>query len=164
MNKARLLKIVLPSVLVLVLAAAAFAWFTGGGGGSATASSDNPSSVAVTLSAGSPSSSLYPGGNADVAVTLTNANSYPVHVDELSLDTSQGTNGFDVDNDHATAGCDVSALSFNGPQNAGWTVPAHQGSTDGSLSVHLSNAVSMASSAADACQGASFTVYLKTGA
>jgi hypothetical protein len=159
-TRQHLLKIVLPSVLALVLAAAAFAYFTGAGGGSASADA-NGTRQAITASGGTPSAALYPGGSADVAVTLTNPNSYAVHVNSLQLDTSQGTNGFDVDSGHS--GCDVSALSYD-TQSTGWDVPAKVGSTNGSLAVDLTGAIDMDADADTACQGASFTVYLKPGA
>ena len=44
--------------------------------------------------------------------------------------------------------------------SSGWDVPAKVGAVNGTLLVTLSNALSMAASAADACQGATFTVYL----
>jgi hypothetical protein len=87
---------------------------------------------------------------------LNNPNAATVRVGSLALDTSQGTNGFAVDAGHA--GCNVNALSFVTQTNggAGYTVPG-----TGSVSLTLPNAVSMASSAANACQGAAFTVYLQ---
>ena len=99
-----------------------------------------------------------------MAVTITNPNNFRVRIDSLVLDTSQGTSGFDVDGGHSS--CDTSVLGFTTQNNssAGWFVPAKVGGTDGSLSLDLSNAISMSSAAANACQGASFTVYLKPGA
>jgi hypothetical protein len=148
----RLLLLGLPSALALLVAAVAFGFFTSTGSGTGAASADN-TAVAITIGAGTPSAELYPGGSADVAATLTNANPYAVHVDHLSLDTSQGTNGFGVDAGHS--GCDTATLSYTA-QSAGWTVPK-----SGTLSIDLANAVSMSSSAANACQGATFTVHLK---
>jgi hypothetical protein len=159
-TKRRLLKMVLPSVLALALAAAAFAYFTGGGGGSASADA-NGTRQAITASGGAPSAGLYPGGSADVAVTLTNPNSYAVHVNSLVLDTSQGTNGYGVDGGHS--GCSVSTLTYHS-QSTGWDVPAKVGSTNGSLAVDLTGAIDMGAGAANDCQDASFTVYLKPGA
>jgi hypothetical protein len=81
-----------------------------------------------------------------------------VRVGSLALDTSQGTGGFAVDAAHS--GCAVSALAFTTQTNggAGWTVPG-----SGSLPVTLTAAVSMSTSAGNACQGATFTVYLQVG-
>ena len=130
-------------------------WKTvGSGSGSSTTAS---TTQALVLSAGSPASRLHPGGSAGVAVTITNANPYSVRVAALTLDSSQGTGGFAVDAGHS--GCSVSALSY-ATQNAGWTVPAKVGGTDGTLALDLANAVTMSSAAANACQGATFSVYL----
>jgi hypothetical protein len=75
-----------------------------------------------------------------------------------SLDTTQGTAGFAVDGAHA--GCGLASLTFTTQTNggAGWTIPA-----GGSSALSLANSLSMNANAANACQGASFTVYLKVG-
>lgn len=142
----------------LVGASAALAYFTsaGSGQGSASAGTTQP----VTLSAGTPTVALYPGGQADVALTISNPNPVSVRIGSLALDPAQGSGGFAVDSQHT--GCSVSALSY-AAQSVGWTVPPKSGSTNGSLTVDLTNAISMSASAANACQGASFTVYLKAG-
>jgi hypothetical protein len=150
----------------LALFGVAVALVSGGGGafaystatGSGTASAQVAGTTGnVTLSAGTPSSALYPGGSGDVALQISNPNSSSVHLPSLVLDTSQGTNGFAVDGSHS--GCDVSTLSFTPQDNggSGFDVPA------GSSTLDLTNAISMGTSAASACQGASFTVYLKVG-
>jgi hypothetical protein len=147
--------------VVLIAASSALAFWrtTGTGSGSGTTSTTQ----AVTLSPGTPTVGLYPGGQGDVALTVDNPNSVHVKIGSLSLSTGQGTAGYAVDGGHA--GCATSALSFTTQTNAGagWTVPAKVGSTDGSLSIDLPNAVALSASAANACQGASFTVYLTAG-
>jgi hypothetical protein len=158
-NRRRLIKLTLPAVVALVVAATALAFFTSGGSG--TAAGDAASTAqAVTVSAGTPTAQVYPGGSGDVALTITNPNPFPVRVGSLSLDTSQGTNGFDKNSGHDA--CDLSALSYT-TQSDGWSIPAKVGSTDGSLDVDLTNAISLSTSAASACQGATFTVHLQTG-
>ena len=149
------------AVVALAIAGGAWAYWSASGSGEGSASATE--AQAVTVTTGSPTSKLYPGGNAAVALTISNPNSFQVSIPSLVLDTSQGTNGFDVDSTHA--GCDVSALSFTSQSNSGdgWKVPAKVGATDGSLDLDLAGAVSMSSSAANACQGATFTVYLKVG-
>jgi hypothetical protein len=74
----------------------------------------------------------------------------------LALDTTQGTSGFAADAAHAA--CALAALSFATQSNggAGWTVPG--GSV---VALTLPNAISMSTNAANACQGATFTVYLR---
>ncbi len=150
-------------VLVTTLAAGstALAYFRtiGSGSGPATAGNTQP----VTLTSGTPTAALYPAGQADVALTVDNPNLIAVRIGSLSLSTGQGTAGFGVDGGHA--GCATSVLSFTTQTNAGagWTVPAKVGSTDGSLSIDLANALAMSASAASACQGGAFTVYLSAG-
>lgn len=135
-------------------------WTTTGGGGGSGASG---SAQAVTLSPGTPTTQLYPGGKADVAVTIDNPNPFRVHVGSLSLSTGLGVGGYNVDGGHA--GCATTVLSFTTQTNegAGWAVPPKVGTTDGSLSLDLTGALAMSAGAASACQGASFDVYLAAG-
>jgi hypothetical protein len=155
----------LPRVAValaaLAIAGGAWAFWSAVGSGSGSASSAD--AQAVTITVGSPTSPLYPDGSAAVALTISNPNGFQVSIPSLALDTSQGTNGFDVDGAHS--GCDVSALSFTPQSNSGdgWTMPPRVGTTDGSIDLDLDGAVSMSGAAANACQGATFTVYLKVG-
>jgi hypothetical protein len=141
------------AALVLVGTVAAAYW-RASGAGAAAASSGTTSPL--TLSPGSAGAQLYPGGQAPMAVTVTNPNSAMVRIGSLVLDTSQGTGGFAVDAAHS--GCALNALSFTSQTNggAGWTVPAGS-----SVSLTLGNALTMAATAANDCQGAAFTVYLR---
>jgi hypothetical protein len=145
----------------LVLAASAVAFFTTTGSGSG--SGNTPAAQAVTLTAGTPTAQLYPGGAADVAVSVSNPNLFALRLVSLSLDTAAGTGGFDVDAGHS--GCDPAVLSFTTQTNAGagWTIPAKVGATNGVLAIDLSSALAMSTSAANACQGASFLVHLSVG-
>ena len=90
-----------------------------------------------------------------MVLTITNPNAAQIRVGSLALDTSQGTGGFAVDGGHS--GCGLATLSFATQTNggAGWTVPG-----SGVLPVTLTNALSMGTGAANACQGATFSVYL----
>ena len=96
-------------------------------------------------------------------LTVSNPNLAEVTVRSLALDTSQGTNGFSVDAGHS--GCVVNGLSLATQNNsgAGWTIPKKVGSVNGSLSVTLTNALSMSAGASNACQGATFTVFVAAG-
>lgn len=148
-------------LLVMVAAASllgagvAFGFWSAAGAGTGAASTGAP--TAVSLSPGTPTASLRPGGQASVVLTITNPNSGGVRVGSLVLDTSQGSGGFDVDGAHAA--CGVTSLSYAAQNNggSGWTLAGGQ-----VLAVTLTDALSMATSAANACQGASFTVYLRT--
>ncbi len=141
-------------VLALVTSGIAVAVWAEAGAGSGSAGTGT--TQAVTLSPGTVSDQLFPGGVSAVAVTVTNPNPGPVRIESLSLDTTQGTGGFAVDGGHAA--CGVASLGFTTQTNAGagWTIPA-----GGSSPLSLTNSLSMNTNAANACQGASFTVYLK---
>lgn len=136
-----------------VIGVAVAAWSTGGtGSGQAQAGS----AASLTISAGTPSSNLYPLGSADVAASIGNAsNPFKVHVSSIALGS--------VTVDAGHSGCNTSSVSVTSPQTnggAGWDVAA-----GGNLTVHLANAISMDNTANDSCQGATFTVALTaTGA
>ena len=136
----------------------AYAYWSAGGAGTGFGASGT--TTPITLSSGTPTASLLPGGQAGVVLTMTNPNTAVVRVSSLALDTTQGTGGFSVDSGHS--GCTLATLSFGTQTNggAGWTVPGKVGSTSGTLTVTLANALSMSLSAVNACQGATFTVYL----
>jgi hypothetical protein len=142
------------TVLALSATGAAFAYMTGSGFGSGTATTGT--TKPVTLSPGTAADQLYPGGVSAVAVTVANPNPGAVKVGSLALDASLGTGGFAVDAGHAA--CGVASLAFTTQTNgtAGWTIPAV-----GSTALSLASSLSMTVSAVSACQGASFTVYLK---
>lgn len=145
----------------IVLGGAANAYWSASGGGAG--SGGTGTTVAVTLTPGAPVADLHPGRSSDVALTVSNPNRALVHLGSLALDTGGGTGGFSVDPAHAA--CSVAALSFTTQTNggSGWTVPARVGTTDGTLAVVLTNALSMSLDAANACQGVSATIYLTAG-
>jgi hypothetical protein len=139
-------------------AGVAFAYWTAGGAGTGLGAAG--STVPITISAGTPTASLLPGGQTGVVLTMTNTNAATVKISSLALDTTQGTSGFGVDASHS--GCTLSTLSFVTQTNggAGWSVPGKVGAVNGTLAVTLTGALSMSLSADNACQGATFTVYL----
>ena len=161
MNR-RILAIVAMVIAIIVVtiggAGVAYAYWTAGGAGTGFGAAGT--TVPITLSAGTPTASLLPGGQTGVVLTMTNANAATVKISSLALDTTQGASGFAVDAGHA--GCTLSTLSFVTQTNggAGWSVPGKVGATNGTLTTTLTNALAMSLSAADACQGATFTVYL----
>jgi hypothetical protein len=150
--------LLIAATIVLGLTAGAAGYWTGSGSGTATTTLPNPQ--ALTMSPGTPATLISPGGTAAVAAIVSNPNPYTVQISSISLDTAQGTGGFAVDGSHS--GCGLSTLGFTTQTNggSGWTVPAKVGATPGSLTISMSGALTMGSGAADACQGASFTVYL----
>ena len=153
--------IVVAAVVALGGAGVAYAYWTAGGSG--IAAGGTGTTVPVTLTSATSTAALLPGGTSGVVLTATNSNVAMVRINSFSLDTTQGTAGFAVDAAHA--GCTLSALSFATQTNggSGWTVPGKVGATNGTLSITLTNALSMSTAAANACQGATFTVYVVAG-
>lgn len=153
-------KLAVSAVLVVaatVIGVAIAAWTTGGSGsGQASAGT----AAAMTISAGTPSTSLYPMASADVAAVVSNPNPYKVHVSSIAL------GAISVDGGHS--GCNTASVSVTSPQDnsgSGWDIPAKSGGVNGSLNVDMANAISMTNAANDSCQGATFTVALTaTGA
>lgn len=145
--------VVLGLTASLIASGTAYGFWTTSGTGTGTSST--PAVSALTLTPGTPTGAIYPGGTSDVATTITNPNAFGIRVGSLAVDTAQGTNGFTVDSGHS--GCGPGVLSFAAQTNSGvgWTVPA-----GGSLTLDLAGALSMTTAAADACQGATFTVHL----
>jgi hypothetical protein len=141
------------TLVVLATIGVASAYWSGSGGGAGGA--DTGTAADVTLTPGTASAQLYPGGSALVTLSVSNPNEGPVHVGRLVLDTSQGTGGFAVDGGHA--GCVLTTQSFTTQTNGGPGWDFVSGSTG---PITLNNSVSMSAAAANACQGATFTVYL----
>ena len=120
--------------------------------------------VVVEIGAGVTSTvPLFPGRTGDVTVSISNPNPIPVFIPSLTLDTSQGTNGFAADAGHAA--CVLSILTYTAQSNSGlgWTVPKKVSATNGVLNLDLTGAISMSTGAVAACQSATFIVYLKVG-
>ena len=159
MNRRLLVTSLVVLLAVLATGTASAYWRASGTG---TGSGSAGTAVAVTLTSATPSTALYPGGQTDVALTVTNVNFFSVRINSLALDTVRGTGGFAVDAGHSA--CASSALSYTTQTNGtGWTVPAKVGITNGVLPITLTNALAMSGSAANECQGASLTVYLVVG-
>jgi hypothetical protein len=156
-NKKRLVVLAILLVAATAIGVAIAAWTTGGSGsGQASAGT----AASMTISAGTPSTNLYPTASADVAAVVSNPNPYKVHVSSIAL------GAITVDGGHSS--CNTGSVSTTSPQDnsgSGWDVPAKSGGVNGSLNVDLANAISMSNAANDSCQGATFTVALTaTGA
>jgi ferric-dicitrate binding protein FerR (iron transport regulator) len=146
--------------IAVAVAAAGFAYWRGSGNGAATTVLANVQSI--TMQPGTQTAQLYPGGESNVSVVLSNPNSTFIQVGSIVLDPN-ASQPFAVDSNHSA--CQVSALSFVAQDNGGtgWRIPPHAGSTDGSLLIDMPAAMKMSVAAANACQGATFTVQLKAG-
>lgn len=158
--------LLLATTVTLGLAAGALAFWMANGSGEASAVLGSPAQL--TLSEGTPQHQLSPGHAADVTAVATNSNPYFVTIGSLALATSHGTAGFEVDTGHGA--CGLSAIHFTaqaapvGIFGPGWRVPPKVGDVDGTLPIELKDALTMDADAANACQGASFTVHLDAGA
>ena len=144
------------ALLTLGTITAASAHWRSGGSGSGSAATGTAQSL--TLSPATATGQLYPGGQSAVSLSIANPNPGSIRVGSLALETTQGTGGFAVDGGHAA--CGVTSLGFTTQTNggSGWTVPGA-----GSLPVTLAGSLTMSTSAANACQGATFTIYLRAG-
>jgi hypothetical protein len=149
----------LVAIAILVGAATgAIAYWHGSGSGTTTTVLADTRSL--TFEPGTPTARLFPGDDASVAIIVTNPNAYFIQVGSIVLDTSAGT-PFATDAGHN--GCDVSVLSFVPQDNdgAGWRIPPRAGTTDGTVAIDMPAAMKMSAAAANACQGATFTVALE---
>jgi hypothetical protein len=144
----------LPAAFLVILAVpvsgVAYAYW--GGSGSGAGSATTGAAQLVTLSPGVAGVKLYPGGQTNVPLTVANPNAFSVHIGSLALDTRgivvTGGSGCTVD----LAKLTLSGLTNNG---IGWTLPANNSS--------VTLTMVMGTDAANACQNASFTIYLKAG-
>jgi hypothetical protein len=142
--------LVFGSVVALVAglgAGTAFAYFTSTGSGSGSGSTGTLQAVTVAAVAGTPSSTLLPGGPAaDVVLNVYNPNTFAV-----TLVSVTGNGLITADGGHA--GCTTTGVTFSNQTNLSDTIAA----SDTTL-VHLPGAASMSSSSLSACQGATFSI------
>lgn len=150
----------LPLVIAALVAATggvAEAYWTSAGPAPGHGSGTSGTTQTLVLSPGVPSRSLQPGGTADVVLTISNPNPEIVQLASIDLDPTRAASGFAVDAAHAS--CDTRVLAHSS-RTTGWTIPARSDSVDGTSTVVLADALSMAGDAADSCQGAEFEVHL----
>ncbi len=145
--------------LTVAFSSVAVGYWSGTGTGTTSTRLADP--LALTLSPATPDDPIAPGDSADVSVVVHNPNTFEAHMGSFVLDADHGA-PFTVDSGHN--GCVVSGgvLSFTEQTNAGagWDIPPKVGSDDGSIVVQLRDALAMSVAAADACQGATFTITL----
>lgn len=132
--------------LVLGLSAgSAYAYLNahGAGNGKATVGT---LTVAVVASAGTPSSTLFPNGTADLTLTLnSNASGTITGITQNGTLSVSGGSG----------GCSASNSGVSVPTNNTLSVSVAAGS---GVVVHIPNAASMSSSSNNGCQGATFSI------
>jgi len=125
----------------------ALAYWTSNGSGSVHAGTATLGTVALVGVSGGPANALMPGGSADLVLTIDNTNSFAVTligiVGDGGIAPSGGIGGCTILNDD---------VSTNLPSNPSIAVPA------GTHTIAVPNAVSMTTSSASGCQGATFTI------
>ena len=126
-------------------AALAFSTASGSGSGSATVNTPQPVTVSALTGGDAPSSSLQPGGSADVILRLSNPNAYAVTLVGVS-----GATPITADSGHPD--CTTTGVSFTDQTGLSISVPS------GSSLVHLPAAASMDATSSSGCQGATFSI------
>ena len=127
-------------------AGAAYGYFTASASGTAYASTGTL--VAVTLrTTGTPSSTLLPGGSADVVLGVNNPNAYGVTL--ISVTGGPGT----ITADSGHPGCTTTGVTFANQTGLDVAIAA-----SGVTTVHLAGAASMSAASSSGCQGATFNI------
>ncbi|MGA5301754.1 hypothetical protein ACPCHT_17630 [Nucisporomicrobium flavum] len=137
---------------VIVNAGAAWAYWTLGGAGTGVAVAGT--AVELKLQGRSDESKpLYPGATADLAVTVTNQNDFPVKITSISPGKGKVT----ADPDHRDSGCVETGVILSADVlPVSWQVPKN---TIGVFTVP--GGLRMTNSSDSACQGATFTIPVK---
>jgi len=150
---------------------AATNWTVGLTGGTGSAQSQSVSNLTVTASTtGSFSNQLFPGGNGDVSITITNPNAEPVTVTGFSLPTNTTYAAGYSDQSLATAqtGCSSSTSLVSWNYATSTSGSAHTLTTpvtvaaNGTLTVTLTNDASMALTTPAACESTYFKMPAMT--
>ncbi|MHB8439805.1 MAG: hypothetical protein ACYDD4_11680 [Acidimicrobiales bacterium] len=164
-------------VLAGAVAYAATNWVVGLNSGSAgEAQSATVANLSISAEA-SPSATnlLYPGGNGDVVVTISNSNPYPVTITAVDLPANTSFAGGFTTNALSTAqtGCSssTSEVSWNYATSSSGTTHtlttpitvAASGQSNNPLTVTLTNDASMQLSAPAACENTYFSMPSFTG-
>lgn len=171
--RAKVVSATMGTVMAGATAYAATNWFVGLNGGSSaegqSASISNLTISAVTSPAAA--NLLYPGANGDVVLKVSNPNAFPVTVTAVQLpaNTAFAAGYSDPALSAANTGCTAtnSAVSWNFANASSGS--SHTLTTpltvaaNGTLTVTLTNAASMATSAPAACAGTYFSMPSLTG-
>jgi len=152
--KHRLLILVLGALAASIglAAGSAFSYWTASGSGGGSAGVGTPQAVTVVAATGTPSSQLIPGGSADLVLQLDNPNSYPVRIVGLS---QRGSTVTPVGATGSGTACTDTTTGVTVPTQTGISITVQAGSAQ---TVHVPTGVSMSTSSASGCQGATFQV------
>jgi hypothetical protein len=141
MRKTKKIAIVGGTVGVLMTAGVAYAAWTSEGTGTGTVTAGSETGITVDAD---DATGLFPGQSKTITVTVANDNDYDVILRSLSY--------VEADSDSDQAGCEASNVSVDLPFSAGEVVPV------GETSDGYTATVTMDDDAAEACQGAVFTL------
>ena len=152
-GKKRKLLVVTGTLAAFLAASVVFAAWTVPGSGKGYAKARSAQALTTANASASTSSQLYPGGQGDVTVEISNPNPFPVTVSRIEQDgavDSDKAGCTDVGGDPAKA----TGVTFaTQTPSSGNVVPAN-----GSLTMTFNNAASMSNASVDACQGAVFGI------
>jgi hypothetical protein len=144
------------AILGLAVGGAYAMWTAHATGSAAVTAAGAPSTVhVIAVSAGTnPSTALVPGSSGDLVVELNNPNTYPVTIVAIAQNGDVATSG-GSGSGTACAGGSSGNTGVSVPTNNALTVSVASGAA---VVVHIPGAVSMSSSSASGCQGASFQI------
>jgi hypothetical protein len=171
-RRARVVAAVLGTVLAGSVAFAASNWIVGlNGGSNGQARSVTISNLTITAtSSPSPANLLYPGATGDVVITIANPNPFPVTITGVSLpaNTSYAAGYSDGALTTPQTGCLAATPSGVTWRFATGTTSSHtltsavtvaaSGAPDNPLTVTLTGAATMSSTAPSACAGSYFSM------
>jgi hypothetical protein len=139
------------TVMVLGIVALSYAAWTSSGGGTGFAKAQTAKALTSLDASGSTNATVYPGATGDLTISVSNPNSYPVKVTDVT-----GNGAITADPGHSTCGSDgqhPTGVTLTDQHNLNLTVPAN-----GQSQVTLSGSVQMTNASDNSCQGATFTV------
>jgi hypothetical protein len=102
---------------------------------------------------GTTNSPLYPGGTADLAITIENPNDFPIVISAVAPGAERPT----ADPEHRNAGCRNTGVSVaERVHTVAWRIDEK-----GRGTFTLADGVRMTNRSDSACQGATFTIPLR---
>jgi len=144
--KRHIMLLAITALLVGLSAGTAHAYFAATGSGTGSASTATMQTVTVAATAGSPTTPLLPGGAGDVALKVTNPNSFAV-----TLVSVTGSGTITADGGHA--GCTTTGVTFTDQTGLTINIPA-----SGTTQVDLPSAAAMSTASSAGCQSATFSI------
>lgn len=139
--------LVVCEIATVLFAVGAVAYFTASGTGAGTAVAGTLQTVTLTALAGgdTPTSTLVPGGSADLILKVNNPNSYKVTLISIAAKTG----GSVTPN---LPGCTTSGVALATIGALAITL------VPGSNTVHIANGATMSTASVSGCQGATFAI------